>query len=1089
MERQENLAHAASIGVLIGLLVTCACSHAMAAVATEVSVSITGETAGIDGRAWEQTYPAADTVDAVHRAVLLRFPGAMARVQHYDHRRFALISAQVLLDYKGYELAPAGYAVRNNLGQAQWKSNPPQWHIVAWPLRQSWTNSVDAGPTFNARVRGTSYWGKYGVSDADRDRYPLQLGPVELSVSAPHGRLDVMPFVSSKQLWNGIRELEENGILLRKLETYDARYRERGIAYEWAMPTGGHGLQFANPRLLLTFAERPPARKAVARRHGTPARNPHAVSGYTESKLMANADEFAELVASRELNVQALPVWRLQRLKELYEAGGDRASGFAKSIDTADYAAYVRALREILSYPPRFWQGWAIQDDLLIWHLYGSWLPPYVRDHMQAYWEAWLMPDISTSELVHPQSREAIDYWNRTHDWRGRASFFRDGYNYRTSTQNFNHTAPMGALLGGQIINSARAMADGRHGLEHFPLRLWGMLDGSSQEMLDHYYFSITLSAQKMFADFGPTAFDRLVGRVLLDRSMEMLATSYHPALRRAVNPSSRTTMPYVLLIQEGIYSVLHTLSRKGALFDPSAAFSAKADGMSVWGSELPPGRVAVQGAHTPWAPDWLSDVIDEKRFPFEETSTETTRGYFDPPLWRRMFLGRHYGLATQDIKSGTVDVLAQWNHRAGQASSHRDLGALTIRYVLNAADMVSSRAATIGNGGNTLAFQHKNRAIVCTRPRSDPGKLAALAGEEGVKTLAAVLALWSFRPHSDRELYIDGKAVKSLPARAKHGQLITLHDGVSYLAIIPLPAADLGRTDELLIDVGRATTPEVGADAPIGPALAISSFNLQAKTPVDITAERWRALLGSAYGGYILELGDESEYGSFNAFERRMRANRVTTRWDAAQRVLHVAYTSGKDIMEMGCGTTFQETEVHYPLLAGDQLKAIPYRRINGEWPYLPSGIERDTPIAQQGTTGRLEKNGAALVTEPGRKAYLQAHQESGTVVAYNPLPDLTPFRLELPGGGSILSRGKVGLMRLEVNTRTGKLVMDHALKAEQLSSEVATQLEVAGPLEMNELIVNGTTLAKPHPVSGDNGHAIYIIPLETAEPVGTLR
>ena len=38
--------------------------------------------------------------------------------------------------------------------------------------------------------------------------------------------------------------------------------------------------------------------------------------------------------------------------------------------------------------------------------------------------------------------------------------------------------------------------------------------------------------------------------------------------------------------------------------------------------------------------------------------------------------------------------------------------------------------------------------------------------------------------------------------------------------------------------------------------------------------------------------------------------------------------------------------------------------------WPYLPTGIERDTTWAQQGTTGRLAKNGAVLTREPGRTA-----------------------------------------------------------------------------------------------------------------------
>jgi len=127
---------------------------------------------------------------------------------------------------------------------------------------------------------------------------------------------------------------------------------------------------------------------------------------------------------------------------------------------------------------------------------------------MKNYWRAWLQPGLPTSAFVHPQSRDAIDYWKRNHDWRGRASFFRDGYNFAVSTQNFNHTAAMGALLGGAMIDGDNPMADGRHGLEHLPLRFWGFLDGTTQEMLDHYYLSITLQRQKMFADFGPTPID-----------------------------------------------------------------------------------------------------------------------------------------------------------------------------------------------------------------------------------------------------------------------------------------------------------------------------------------------------------------------------------------------------------------------------------------------------------------------------------------------------------------------------------------------------------------------------------------------------
>ena len=61
------------------------------------------------------------------------------------------------------------------------------------------------------------------------------------------------------------------------------------------------------------------------------------------------------------------------------------------------------------------------------------------------------------------------EYWDKTRDWRGRTSFFRAGYNYTTSTQNFNHTAAMGALLSGRSRRprrgggSARRHAGGEH--------------------------------------------------------------------------------------------------------------------------------------------------------------------------------------------------------------------------------------------------------------------------------------------------------------------------------------------------------------------------------------------------------------------------------------------------------------------------------------------------------------------------------------------------------------------------------------------------------------------------------------------------
>jgi hypothetical protein len=582
----------------------------------------------------------------------------------------------------------------------------------------------------------------------------------------------------------------------------------------------------------------------------------------------------------------------------------------------------------------------------------------------------------------------AAEYWQRTKDWRGRTSFFRDGYNFAIGTQNFNHTAAMGALLGGNIIGSQYAMADGRHGLERFPLRLWTMLDGSTQEMLDHYYFSITISAQKMFADFAPTALDRLMGRIMLDRSLELLTTAYHPDLRRFINASGRARLAGVLVEQDGIYGALHTMSNEGVNNYLSQPMNATLHGMPVWGYDFPPGRVAMQSLPSKWAPDWVANLIDHKVLPFEETSTETTRGFFNPPLWRRMYLGHHYGLASQDIKGGTIDVMAQWNHKADRATAMEDLGTLTLRYAINEPDMATTQGGTMPYAGAVVTFQHKNRAIVFTKPRTEKERIMTLAGNTGLQSLSTVVALWNFHQSADWELFIDGRKIYKLPVSLKAGQVITIKDGVSYLGLIPLPTTDLGRRDEVVIGFGGGGRSEPN-DAPIKPALIITSYNFQKDKPIAFDQLDWSAINTAAYGGFIIELGDAVEYGDFMAFSQRMQANTLATDWEPRQKLLKVAYRSGQDLMEAGFATDFAQSDAHYGVPSGQHMKAIAYRRINGSWPYLPPGIDRDTTLSQLGTTGRLEKNGAVLLSEKGRKSYLQTDRTSGIYTGYNPLPD----------------------------------------------------------------------------------------------------
>jgi hypothetical protein len=1063
------------------------------AMAADPLVLQNSESAVIDGRDWNKSFPKVRTADAVHRSLLLRFPGAADQIAARLAQDGKIAKAEIVFEYENFEAQPGGYDVRGQLAEAV-KKDPPRWHYVAWALRHPW--SVAEGvpaPTFNAYLDGAGYWTKYGAQDEKADRYPTRFGPVEVSKEKPQGRLDVTALLTDAaygaSLGDRLRRFEEQGLLLRKWETYDVKYADWS-AYEWAVPSGGNGLTFKTARLELQFADGkeeavklPPVRelKALAQKlvQDKTGGQPTAIM-----PAAAAIKALSEKLAFRQ--PQWMPDWQWRRVQELRKLGG--GSEYADAIESGDPALFERQMRAILAIPPRFWQGWGVQDQLLLWNQYGEALPAYVRDHMLDYWRAWLYPELPNEAItVDPQGDRKFAWYKETQDWRGLFSFFRVRWTQGMGTMNFNHTAAMGALLGGQMIGSEHAIADGRSALEKMPLRFWTFLDGTSQEMLDHYYLSITLSAQKVFADYAPSHLDRLMGEIIRDRTVELLISNYHPKLRRLIGAGGRNRMSNLLgYEQEGGYSLLHTLSPAGVLFHADQPLVAKQRGMHLFGYDFPPGRVALQTWRTPWAPEWTRHMVDSKPLPYQETSTETTRGNFTkPPLWRRTFLGQHYGLGSQDIKGGAADVFGQWLPGAGPATDADQLGTLTVRYNINEPHLVKTDGGMFPYSGALATFQHRNRAIVCAKPRTEKESNLKFAGPAGVKRLYSTVALWNFRQPAGWKLYVDGAEKSVFPVQLKAGQRITLHDGNAYVGLIPLPATDLGRDVEVVIEPGL---PENLGDrykndpeAVIAPALMVNSYNLKQETALAEGSPLWEKLTREAHGGFVIEMGDVTEYGSFANFQKHIASAKLETRWEAEARTLHIAYQSGDERMEMGFCTDYEQADVHFAVLPGQHTKAIPYRRVNGADPYLPAGIDRDTTLTQQGTTGRLEKLGAVLELEPGRTGYLIAEPLSGTYAGYNPLPDLTDWTFRVPGGVEVRADGKLGLARVTLCPKEGKLGIDYAYKPEQLKEPgIAKRLLVFGMKSAPAVILNGKVPVKAPEQVQVGGKPAFAIILE---------
>jgi hypothetical protein len=999
--------------------------------------------------------PGAIVFDAVHRSVLVRFPGSAQRITDELRRGFAVAKVELVLPHRATELWAEGYAEppgMSFLGNL-WAERKPRWHAVAWALRQPWIAERVRGPTFNASVNGLACWKQFGAADEEEDRFPTRFGPAEVSEASPEGRLDLTALLNDAAfgatLADRLRMLEGNGVLVRKWETYDLGFWTGG--YEWGTATGGRGIIVHPPKLVVTLkpAAAPElggdlAVKLPTERRGQP------------TAVMPDASQLRAFAGRHAFQRPAwMPDWQWQRTQELHALGG--GGGFPGTPE-----AFAKWLDEMLAKPPRTWDGFqAAEMTQDYWRYRDTWPAP-VREHWKAYWWAWLMPDRGNAGLVQGYigAKENAAYIARTGDWRGNASIYRT-YCRNMGTMNFNHWAANGTLLGGAMLGSETLLNEGRHGLETFPLRTWCWFDGSTQESIDHYYFSISLKDQKVFADFGPTHFDRLMGRNILAKSVGELAFAYHPSLKRFVSPSGRTGIAYLLAIQDGTKHIVHTLSKRGALTDVGRTDIP--GGMPILGHDADPGVIAQQTLNGPWADEWLANVVDDKPLPFEMTASYKQWGHFGAtPLWKRSYLGNHYGLASVDVAIGnqTVPLMAQWRRDDRPADTTEQVGTLLARFGVNRTEFLDSvfhgttqrnPNGSVGTqGGFIAAMQHRNKLLAFTSPYPGLKYSGDRTLPTNITSVQTSIALLDLQAQPTWEIHLDGRRVDAWPVRAKFGQRFTIKDGATFIGIVPLPGAtDLGRDAEVVLsDEGELT--EMQGGGKLKTSLVLNLYNYRSDTPLD----RNRPDLDEAWGGFALEISDASEFADFAAFQKHIAGARVETRWDAAEKTLHAKLVSGRDTMEAG----------FKPGYTGDWDKqtptdqCFPYRRVNGAWPYPAQGIERDGTLSQISRTGRAEKGGATLTVGPGRMACVEFEPLSGTRVGFTPLPDATDWKFELPGGIVCEPDGKVGMLRVTVNPAAKRLAIEHALRPGEATTGMASTLRVRG-MKVSDVLLNGHT------------------------------
>lgn len=1074
--------------------------------------------------------PAALAFDAIHRSLLVRFPGAAEAIAAKVNAGFAIEKAELVLPFADEELWPegnpngvppgGGYVYRANWGtDSLYRAMRPTWHAVAWALRQPWKADAELGPTYNAFIRGAGYWTRFGAQDETTDRVPVQLGPTPVHYQHPEGRMDVTAALNDPAFGATpgarLRRLADCGFLLKKWETYDHRFFTG--CYEWSTGTGPRAIVIRQPSLSITFAKGKAARvdlPPTADIAALAAELKRTGKGGKPTAVMPSSEELALLAERLRFKQRpGMPDWQWARIQELFAAAygpGAKEVPFwhefvpshiqnryrfgpdgkwAQNLPPVSDRVYEAFVDELLGKPFRGWYGFEAGPVLVTWFLYRDALPLPAQEAFHRYWTALLMPDRETCDtdklvdpdsvdgrLVHPMSDQLANrkgtadsvsdtYYAKTGDWRGNKSFYRSGFNYTMSTVNFNNTASMGALLGGAVIGSDRAIADGRHGQANFALKLWTWFDGSSQEEGDDYYFGVTLRAQKMVAAFGPDAVDRLLGRSMLIKGMTMLVDTYHPGLRRYITGASRTSPYHRLVTQDGLYSILHTLSQRGALTDLGVPEAELPEGEKKFGHEFPPDQVARTAAVSSYAPAWYQQVVDEKPLPYEVSATfKRWGGHVVHPIQKKTFLGRNFGLYSMNAEEAFLPAIAQWRRQAKTVETSRELGTMLMRMGSNQTRFVNDAPGWILSYGNGAILQSGPKLIASYSPWG-----AGLDAKRAITSLQASLAFYNYElPAPTWELYVDGVRVQTLPHACKAGQKIAIKDGVTYIGITPLPGSNLGRDAEVVLRAGEPQ--EYLNSHHATAALVIDHYILKRAEPLAADAD-WAAV-DKAATGFAVEYADAEDFAGFPAFLKHLAGVQVESVVDVEAGVHNVKVVSGKDTLEMGAVTVRPNQDL--PL---DQ--SFTYRRVNGVSPDLPAGVERLSPFSMHATTGSLERGGATLAVTPGQHAMLQREPRTGVVLGVHPLAELSDFALKTPEGVEVAADGKVGLAFVTVDPANKRIEIEHAFLPEQLADAAAAHsLHVFGAPAGAVVSLNGEGIEAPESVEVA-GRKAWAVPL----------
>ncbi len=339
---------------------------------------------------------------------------------------------------------------------------------------------------------------------------------------------------------------------------------------------------------------------------------------------------------------------------------------------------------------------------------------------------------------------------------------------------------------------------------------------------------------------------------------------------------------------------------------------------------------------------------------------------------------------------------------------------------------------------GRVGLLQHQNTLIYSYSGRNRGPDDTPLVAEK-THRISAGMFLFRWEPGLEG-LFINREPVTQLPVDLEPGDWWFIEDGDTYVGVRPLESTHLSGPCRTRLEERTRQ-------------IALYQDNYVGSSTEGITDEQWV----QARSGFIVEMGDAREYGSFKRFQDRMLRARVKESVDGFVRTVDYRRSGRRMEMDWHC---YLETYLK--------------RRVDGKDVETIRFLQ--SPEFAVGDSGQLETHDAQLTTRKGEPAWLLSATPSQSWVAYQTQPHVQlPLVLETPVGEVESERFPFGKLIVQKKGQSLHLEIDAGFRPFWSSVKWRAQIWQAMGTHPSDIVIRTRAPKVTASINGDDMPVVW--------------